>query len=116
MQVNIRRIGEAPKYEAPNHFDVHSMRLQGLESGGAEALWVGLTHFLPGGGAGPDAGGLEKVYVVISGEVTLRTAGGVQVLGPMDSVTIPAGVDREIRNETKLPASMLVAMPTPAKA
>lgn len=115
MAVNIRRIDQAQKYEAPNHLDVHSMRLQGLDAGGADALWVGLTHFLPGGGAGPDSGGLEKIYVVLCGHVTLRTADGEQVLGPLDSVTIPANVEREIRNETNLPASMLVAMPTPAK-
>ncbi len=116
MPVNVRRLADAPRYDAPNHFDVRAMRLQGMDAGGAEAVWVGLSHFLPGGGAGPDAGGLEKIYVMLSGHMTLRTDDGEVVLGPMDSVTIPANVNREIKNETNEPASMLVVMPSPTKA
>lgn len=115
MKIHVKQLSEAPRYDAPNHFDVRAFRLQGLDAGGAEKVWVGLSHFLPEGGAGPDAGGLEKVYVILSGEMTLRSQGDTVVLRAMDSVTIPAHVEREIRNEGKTVATMLVIMPTPPK-
>ena len=115
MTVTVRRLSDAERYSAPNHFDCHSLRFQGLGVGAAEALWVGLSHFLPGGSAGPDAGDIEKIYVVTSGELTLKTADGKWILGPMDSVTIPANVERTIVNQSNLTASMLVAMPSPRK-
>lgn len=116
MGLNVKRLADAPRYDAPNHFDVRALRLQGLDVGGSEQLWVGLSYFLPGGGAGPDAGGLEKVYVILGGQMTLRAEGQEIVLGPMDSVTIPAHVEREIKNEHNEVATMLVVMPSPPKA
>jgi len=115
MSLNIKNLNEAPRYDAPNHFDVRALRIQGMEAGGSENLWVGLSYFLPEGGAGPDSGPLEKIYVMLSGEMTLRAEGREVVLKPMDSVTIPANVEREIRNEGKQVATMLVVMPTPKK-
>ena len=63
----VKRFADAKPYEAPNHRDVRSLRLQGFEAGGPKNAWVGLSHYLPGGGAGPDASPLEKVYVVLVG-------------------------------------------------
>lgn len=116
MGLNVKRLRDAPRYDAPNHFDVRALRIQGLDAGGSEKVWVGLSYFLPEGGAGPDAGALEKIYVILSGQMTLRAEGQEVVLGPMDSVTIPPNVQREIRNEGKEVATMLVVMPTPPGA
>jgi hypothetical protein len=38
-------------YDAPGHFGMTAMRLQGTEETGASKFWMGLSHFLPGGGA-----------------------------------------------------------------
>ncbi|WP_347451486.1 hypothetical protein [Acetoanaerobium noterae] len=38
-------------YKAPLHFDCATLKLQGLEETGASKFWMGVTHFLPGGGA-----------------------------------------------------------------
>jgi quercetin dioxygenase-like cupin family protein len=115
--VDVTRIGQARRYDAPKHFDMRSLRLQGFDASGATFAWVGLSHFLPGGGAEMDAGPIEKIYVVIEGEVTIELEGGAtQVLGPLDSCFIPAGEKRAIRNDTNLVASMLVVMPHPAGA
>jgi hypothetical protein len=38
-------------YEAPGHFAMTAMRLHGKEETGATKFWIGLSHFLPGGGA-----------------------------------------------------------------
>ena len=91
------------------------LRLQGWDATDAKNFWVGLSHFLPGGGAEMDATPLEKVYVVVSGEVTVITKGGEAKLGPMDSVYLEAGEARAVENRTNLPASMLVVMPYPPK-
>ena len=50
--MRITRFGEAQPYEAPNHFDVRSLRLQGFTPGGPGKFWIGRSHYLPGGGAG----------------------------------------------------------------
>ena len=114
--MKITRFGEAPPYEAPNHRDMRALRLQGFAPGGPEKFWVGLSHFLPGGGAGPDSSPLEKVYVVLAGAVTVRTPAGEAVLGPMDSCCIPGGENREVKNHGNEVATMLVVMPYPPKS
>ena len=53
MRVN--RIVDARPYEAPKHFDMRGLRLQGFDASPAEGFWIGLSHFLPGGGAESDA-------------------------------------------------------------
>ena len=111
----IKRFDEAKPYQAPNHFDVRALRLQGFEEGGPENFWVGLSHILPGGGAGPDSSPLEKVYVVVAGRVTVRAEGQDVVLAPFDSCTIAANVVREVVNAGNAVASMLVVMPYPPK-
>ena len=47
----IKRFEDAQSYEAPNHWGVHGLRLQGFEEGGPTNQWVGFSQFLPGGGA-----------------------------------------------------------------
>jgi quercetin dioxygenase-like cupin family protein len=109
----VKRFAEAKPYEAPNHWNMRGLRLQGFEEGGPQKLWVGLSHFLPGGGAGPDSSPLEKIYVVVAGEVTVRCGGQEVRLGPMDSCFIGPDEIREVKNEGNAVASMLVAMPYP---
>jgi quercetin dioxygenase-like cupin family protein len=113
MAMLVKKIGDAKPYEAPNHYDVRGLRLQGFEAGGPENFWVGLSYFLPGGGAGPDASPLEKVYVVLSGHLWVRAGEEETVLGPHDSLTIGPNVERHILNKTNEPVSMIVVMPYP---
>ena len=46
------------------------------------SLIFGISHFLPGGGAGPDASPPEKVYYVLAGELTVIAGGKETVAGP----------------------------------
>jgi len=112
----VKRFSEAKPYEAPNHRDVRSLRLQGFDPNGSKGFWVGLSHFLPGGGAGPDASPLEKVYIILSGEMTLIVDGKATVLQAMDSCTIPGGESREIVNRGNDVCTMMVVMPYPPGA
>lgn len=111
--MQVRRLNEAPPYEAPNHRAVGCMRLQGFDPNGPKKFWTGLSHFLPGGGAGPDSSPLEKVYVVLSGQMTVRCDGKEVVLGPLDSCFIGENEEREIINNTNSVTTMLVVMPYP---
>ncbi len=102
---------DAKPYEAPGHFAMTALRLHGGEETGARSFWVGLSHFLPGGGAAFDASPSEKVYFVLEGEITVKGEAGEKVtLGPWDSLFIGAGEGREIVNESNRPASMLVVV------
>ena len=71
----VRKFSEAKPYEAPNHRDYKSFRLFGAEMGGSQSLIFGISHFLPGGGAGPDASPPEKIYYVLAGELTVIVGG-----------------------------------------
>jgi quercetin dioxygenase-like cupin family protein len=109
----VKRFNDAKQYEAPNHYGMVALRLQGFEEGGPKNFWTGLSHILPNGGAGPDASPIEKVYVVLEGEVTIRADGQEVVLKPMDSVTIGPNVVREVKNMSNAMAKMLVILPYP---
>jgi uncharacterized cupin superfamily protein len=111
--MHVTRIEDARPYDAPKHHDMVGLRLQGWDVSPTSAFWVGLSQFLPGGGAESDATPLEKVYVVIDGEVTIVTDEGEQRLGPLDSCHLAAGERRCIENRSNRTAYMMVTMPYP---
>jgi quercetin dioxygenase-like cupin family protein len=113
-QMEVVRLESARPYFAPKHEDVRCLRLQGFEASGAASFSVGLSHFLPGGGAEMDATPVEKVYVVVAGELTVTTSDGSVTLGELDSCRLAPGEARSIANRTNRPASMLAIMPYPA--
>src|SRR5215467_3847064 len=110
--MQITRIADAKRYDAPKHFDMRSLRLQGFDASSADFAWMGLSYFLPGGGAEMDAGPIGKLYCVLDGEVTIELASGeTHVLRKLDSCFIAAGEGRAIRNAGNTVATMLVVMP-----
>jgi quercetin dioxygenase-like cupin family protein len=111
--MHVTRSGDAKPYEAARHFNMVGLRLQGFDASPTESFWVGLSHFLPGGGAEESSSPLERVYVVLSGAVTVATDSGETTLGPMDSCRLAPGEKRAILNKTNEAASMLVIMPYP---
>ena len=111
----VKRFADAKAYEAPNHRNYSSLRLFGADAGGPSHFVVGLSHFLPGGGAGPDASPTEKVYVILTGELTVIVGGKETVLKPNDSCFIAPNESREIINRGNDVVTMLVAVSTPPK-
>jgi glyoxylate utilization-related uncharacterized protein len=105
-------IKDAKPYDPPNHFNMIALKLHDKESTGA-SNFVGLSHFLPGGGAGWDEGRAEKIYFVLDGEVTIKTKDEQITLKAWDSIFIGPGEGREIINKTNMPASMLVVVKFP---
>ena len=112
--MQVTRFKDAKPYDAPKHFDMCGLRLQGWDVSNSENFWVGLSQFLPGGGAEMDTSPLEKVYVVLSGEITVILANGDEtVLGQNDSCFIAPNEGRKILNRTNQTTSMLVIMNYP---
>ena len=114
--MHVKRFADAKPYEAPNHRGVVGLRLQGFEPGGPTNQWIGLSQYLPGGGAGPNSTPFEKVYVVLDGQITVIVDGKETALGPIDSCTIPPGETREVVNRTNEVCKMLVVIPYPPGA
>ncbi len=111
--MRVTPFADAKPYEAPNHRGVVGLRLQGFEPDGPKNQWVGLSQFLPGGGAGPDSTPFEKVYVCLGGELAIVSGGTEIVLRQYDSCTIHGGEIREIINRSNLVATLLVVIPYP---
>ena len=112
--MEITRFKDARRYDAPNHYDMRGLRLQGFDASASTFAWTGLSHFLPGGGAEMDASPLEKIYVVIEGAIIIELADGEKhLLSRLDSCFVPGGEARAIRNEGNSVATMLVIMPYP---
>lgn len=110
--MQVIRFQDAKPYNPPKHNGCVSYRLQGMETTKVEDFWVGVSHFLPQGGAELDASPLEKVYVVLSGEVTVEASGERVTLKPYDTCMIGKNEQRVVVNESKAPATMLVVIST----
>jgi mannose-6-phosphate isomerase-like protein (cupin superfamily) len=103
-------LSEVKPYTAAGHFNMTAMRLQGKDETGLQKFWVGLSYFLPGGGAewAYEDNPNEKVYVVLKGELTVKNKAEELTLGPMDSLYLAPNEGREIINKTNIPVTMLV--------
>jgi glyoxylate utilization-related uncharacterized protein len=108
-------LSDVKTYEAPGHFGMTAMRLHGKEETGAKKFWMGLSHFLPGGGAkwAYEDNPLEKVYFVLEGEITVKSKKEEVVLRKWDTLYLPPNEGREVMNKTNKPASMLVVINYP---
>lgn len=115
MKVKVTRFNECKQYFPPMHdVTVHAMHLQHKEMGCEAPYWVGCSHYLPGAKAEMSAIPLDKVYVLLEGELTIEfEEGKTEKLTKGDSIWIGPDVTREVRNETNAVATMLVVMPYP---
>lgn len=109
--MQVTRYSIAKSYEAPEHFDMRCLRLQGHEATETDTIWIGLSHLLPGGHTSLKASANEKIYIVVGGEVTIETESEAVTLGFLDSCRLAPGEARALSNRTNAPASVLLAMP-----
>lgn len=107
------RLEDQPDYRPPGHDRVLNRLLVGRELGtDAVSLWHG--RFEPDGASDLHVHETSvQVYVGLAGEFDVTVAGEQHVLVPMSVVTIPAGVEHDIRNRTSGEAEVLV-ISTPA--
>lgn len=102
-------------YNPPGHIDMAALKLQGKAETGLDAFWIGLSHFLPNGRAEweGEENPKEKVYIVLEGELTVRTKDETTILKQWDSVFIMPNEGRELINETNRTTSILVIASNP---
>jgi mannose-6-phosphate isomerase-like protein (cupin superfamily) len=103
-------LSQVKPYAAVKHFNMTALKIQGKEESGAQKFWMGLSYFLPGGGAewAYEDNPQEKVYLVLDGEITVKNKTEEVTLGPMDSLYIGPNEGRSILNKTNKPVTMLV--------
>lgn len=106
-------LDQVKPYEVAKHFKMIALMLHGKDESGSQNFWVGMSHFLPGGGAEWGSSPLEKIYFVLEGEVVVKSETQEFVLGPWDSIYIGPDVKRDLINKTNKTATMLVIMPYP---
>jgi hypothetical protein len=109
--MQVTRYRDAKPYEAIEHYDMRCLRLQGKEATATDQIWVGLSHILPGGHTSLKDAAVEKIYIVVAGEVTVETPTSTITLGVLDSCRIAPGEARSLSNRTTAPASILLTMP-----
>ena len=100
-------------YSAPLHFDMKAMRIQGKEETGITKFWMGMSYFLPGGGAEwayEENSPTEKVYFVLDGEITVKSKTEEFVLKKGDSIFIGPNEGRSMINNTNGVATVLVVI------
>ena len=112
--MDIVRLQDAPTYTAPDHDDVVARRLQGGEASGADFVLVGHSTFREGATLPMDTSSIGKIYVVTEGAITIERKDGTRhVLQRRDSVFIPAGEARAVRNDSGGVVEIIVITPTP---
>ena len=109
------KLADAPFYSAPGHSGMLMQRLQGMDAGPSDSVWIGLSVVEPGGGTTLTAAAVEKFYVVVEGTVQISTQepGSATSLGYLDSCRIAPGESRQISNLSAHKASLLLVMPLP---
>ncbi len=113
---NVVRFADARPYEAPLHdVTVHSMFLQHKMTGCDADFWVSTSYYLPGAKAEMSASLLERIYVVLDGQLTVEFEDETVTLNRMDSVYIGPNETREARNDSNEVVTILVVMPYPPK-
>lgn len=101
--------GAGESYEAKDHFNCWSVHK--LVSGNdSQRLNIGLSHFLPQGGAKMSASPLERAYFLINGSILVKGKAEEYILEAGDLLHIAAAEEREIQVLGTEPATMLVVM------
>ena len=113
--MKVVRLADAFEYPGTGHVDMRALRLHNKETSNTVDYTLGLSHFLPGGGTEYVETGVELIYFILEGEMTVRTKDETIVLKKYDSIHFNVGDGKEIRNETNLPASMLVIAGMPGR-
>lgn len=108
--IQVTRLADAQPYDAPRHHGMSTLRLHGADVSPASTFTVGLSVTLPSGGAESGSSPYERVYVVLSGQLTVTSSEGESVLSELDSVLIPPGEVRSLENRSNLPTVFLVVM------
>ena len=111
MSYKITMKNEAVQYEAPGHFECKTTRLHNPADVNNGTIVMGLSHFLPGGGAEMAVAKFEMVYYIQKGEMTVTMDDGTEhVLQAGDSIHFGPGTGRACKNTGVVGSEMIVIM------
>ena len=111
MSYKVTLKNESYKYEAPGHYDVLTTRLHNPEEVNDGTIVMGLSHFLPGGGAEMAVAKFEMIYYIQKGEMTVTMDDGTDhVLQAGDSIHFGPGTGRACKNTGVVGSEMIVIM------
>ena len=110
--MEVVRFADAPTYTAQGHDQIVPRRLQGGEASAADFVTVGHSSFVSGAVVPMDVSDTGKIYVVAEGSITIEQEDGqLHVLHRWDSIYVPPGEARAVRNESESTASIIVITP-----
>jgi quercetin dioxygenase-like cupin family protein len=101
--------GEGAAYQAKGHFSCYPMNKLVVEKD-TRRLTVGMSHFLPGGGAEMSSSPKERAYYVLSGSIKINGKSNEFVLRPGDLIYIGPGEERAFTVLGNEPATILVTI------
>ncbi len=108
MSYKVTRSNESVTYEAAGHYDVRTTRLHDSKDVDG-CITVGLSHFLPGGGAEMAKSPKELIYYIVEGEMTITTSDGKKHrLLAGDSIHLSPNEGRSSKNTGSKSSQMLV--------
>ena len=108
MSYHVTKKEEAVTYCPDLHYDMRATRLHNAADVDGKVT-VGLSHFLPGGGAKMSESPAELLYYIVEGEMTVTTDDGKEhVLHEGDSIHFSPMQGRESKNTGCVTAKMLV--------
>jgi mannose-6-phosphate isomerase-like protein (cupin superfamily) len=115
MSYKVTRKNEAVTYQAGAHFDVRTTRLHNPADVTDGHITMGLSHFLPAGGADMKEANGEMIYFIKDGEmtVTVKEEDGTETpyrLLAGDSIHMSVGQWRSSLNTGMEVAQMLVVV------
>ncbi|MFC3724807.1 cupin domain-containing protein [Neoaquamicrobium sediminum] len=109
--MNVTAFQDAPEYHPPEHYGMRCFRLQGMEAGPSDTLWMGVSEIAPGGHTSLSASSHEKLYLVLEGEVAVSNGETEAVLRRFDSCRIAPGEARALTNRSNAKALIALCMP-----
>jgi len=114
MSYKVTKKNEAYIYQAPGHFECQTTRLHDPADVNEGTIVMGLSHFLPGGGANMAPANFEMVYYIQKGEMTVSMDDGKDyVLHAGDSLHFGKGTGRACKNTGCDVAEMITVMIKP---
>ena len=97
-------------YDGPGHFNVYGIKK--ITTDQAKHFIINYSYFLPAGGCVMGSAPKERVYYMISGNMTCNGKNGEKHdLGPGDLIYIAPGEERDMVIKER-PAEVLVIMAT----
>ena len=114
MSYKVTKKNKSYKYEAPGHFECLTTRLHDPADVNDGTIVMGLSHFLPGGGAKMAPAKFEMVYYIQKGEMTVTMDDGKEYcLKAGDSLHFGPGTGRACQNTGVECAEMITVMIKP---